>query len=427
MATHSGKASFVVLIILLLCSSATAAASIRKTVIKDAPFFPYVNLSYLGLQSNLANQQRVVKKGESAEILSWDRNYNFFKVKLQDGSLGYIPAFFFIKNGIKHEFERGFRCCEADIYKNSLGNGNYKQDLAPGTYTVTDIQEWTPKYGPNAKKLVVVASKSRKQFIVDIAGKDYNSLGFNFQSILSTSDFKKISADEHVSSKPLFIDTEDLGYTSLYKGISETKLSYFLGQPDAIIAAGRSKYNKKELLYQNVCYPDKNNSKYVSCGVVFYITADGKVEDVKEDAYLTRPNKNLNAVAPPLPEGVAAPRGQIKLPGSQEGVFVHVMSIIIFSAFGIVILAVFICLFWGLRSRLIEAGSKKKKKNQTRVTFIEDSSGSIVSYVGVFLASGDFKTNTGTVFSKQPNNMYRTRSLASGDGLLFSIVRKESV
>lgn len=395
---------FLCVLAALFLTSAPLHASIRRGVTIDAPFFPYANINYLGTQSNISHQQYTVKKGEIVEILATDSNHVYFKVKLKDGSLGYIPGFFFIKNGLIYNFGPGYSCVET-------GKG-----LTEGKYRIVNMIDWVPNYGPNAYKLEIVTINGKTKYTLNISGRAFTSFQFNFISALP-KEFLNLPVETPVK-KAIFMDTKGLGYATLYKGISETKLISMLGEPDAIIAASRSKYGKKELLFKNVFYPDKNNTKYAACGIVCYMKADGTVESVKENAWNALPLKDLKTSEPPFPDGVS--ENDIKaLRDTPEKQSIKTLIWMVGILIGIILI---VFGFTILRKVLLNRGNNSNK-GKNKATFRETVSGDYAYFVGSFLPNGDFKTDNGRIFKKQTDGNFKV----DGSPLLFRFVSSQKL
>lgn len=289
----------------------------RRVVIETAPFVPCTTCDLVTYNQSLLNRQLTgVGEGETVNILAWEKGDMNVLVDLADGSRGYMPAFAFIKGGVSIQVpERAYLACPHYDLSTMKGPIKYMNHLPAGTYLICDAGYWScEKRGLQCGFMVVKpAMKNARYFVSNAPGEEsYARIGFKSHCDAAMQALPY----ETRQSGTLFYERYGRNSVESYKGVSEEDLRSVLGEPDAWIAAPRSKKGHRELFYRNVCYDDPLQKDTYNLGAVFYVDGTGTVVEGSRDAFLSVPKKGTRCLDLPGRDsggGIEAGRSEHKV------------------------------------------------------------------------------------------------------------------
>lgn len=408
---------------LLLCCVHSLDASRQRRLEKEAPFLPYINTHYTGSQTLLNEQTFIVPKKERVEVLSADETNTFFRVMLSDGSEGYIPIFCFSAGRITRSFKEDIK-----YFVNGAQQGDkttHISKLPYGEYFICGMTGWDPSNGPYPQRMEL-RTKSNALFLIVSTHELFKSIDVDYLSMLY-KDFGKIEKEEP-AQHPFYFDNGRKNTIANYKGVSREKLEAILGRPDAIISPTHSKMGKWELLYKHICYQNVDDPGSLCYGVVFYIDPDGTVSAARQDACGTiSSTKQIKKNKLPVPAGVKAHDYGAKnnkpaakpdnAPHEKKGVFSSATGIISISLLALLIL---LLLYYGLREKLLDRGTRKKTTTQVAY-FKEKASGDTIELRGIFRRDGSFIDENGDVMEKLPDGSFTPGQGPSRHELFFTL------
>ena len=281
------------LLLFLSLLSFSAFSLDRKVVIKEAPFIPCVEFNLTVINpSRLSDQISGVKQGEMVHLLAWDKRGQNILVELADGSRGYMPALAFVKGGVVWTVTQdGYKAAPTPSRDKDYGQLRYYLALPKATYKIVDAGFWSildTGLQPYFMNLVDTKSGNKYTVLNKFDNPSYRDIRFKDYS---DADMMSLP-EEKPLEKTLFLDDGKEHSIGAFIGYTEEEIIAILGEPDARIAASRSRKNKTELFFRNVCYDGSTWEKkgYYNRGVVFYMS-EGKVAEASIDSYYTGPKK----------------------------------------------------------------------------------------------------------------------------------------
>lgn len=281
-------------ILLLILQTVPLRAIERRVKLEDAPFIPCTVVDLVTYNQSLINKQLSwVSRGENVDVIAWEKGNKNVLVVLKDGSRGYMPALSFIKGGVSlYVTGNSYWACPYYDLSKSRGQIRYSNYLSAGQYRIIDGGDWgSEKRGFQCGFMVVSStSNNSKYFVCNSTGKETYAR-IDFKSYCDKS-LQALPYEESPSGS-LFFERYGKNSVESYVGLSVNELKAVLGEPDAQIAASRSRKKFTELFYKNVCYVDMSDKNTYDFGAVFYADKSGTIVGADRDAFLSRPKGSV--------------------------------------------------------------------------------------------------------------------------------------